>query len=536
MGSINWLEVLSGFGVFLFSLRLLHSVLERPLARRLRPLLNHLLATTFQCLGIGFLSTAFLQASSITIIATMGLLNSSLITLEQGFLMMLGAAVGTTIKVWIFAENIRNYALILISLSSIALMTSRGPLIRDFWEILLAIGMAFFGFNMMVMELLPLSENQHFIQLLRLYDGTTLGSQMLGVLTGCLIAIAVQSSSTSILLTLALASEGVISIAAGATLILGANIGTTSTALMVSLEYGSNARRLAVAHFLVKAIGVGVTLLVFPYFLSTVDILVPGSAQLNIDYHLAGVHTLFNLFNLFVWVSFLNLMLRFLHWLIPSENEKNPTLPAIVRRLIVSNPEITFQEVEIQRNHAETLTKKLTDYCFEILITGLTAKKTHHSLTGILRKDFENIKECLSELLLKVSRHPLPEDKVSYVKDQLKILTECSDFYYRTLALCSHLERGLWTDGYTFPTELQPHWESLQKHLNELWLIVFLKKPGEYDATAIQAVLDSLETSYFTFLQQAGNVNYEYLAWVYETLIYLRQMVAHLSGLSKGRK
>ncbi len=534
MNSIKWLEVLSGFGVFLFSLRILNNVLDRSIAKRLRPLVGRFLATSWQCVGLGFFSTLLLQASSITIIGAMGLLNSGLVTLEQSYLIMLGSTIGTTIKIWILTENINNYALILVSLGSIALIISRNPLIRDFWEILLAIGLAFFGFNMMVIALLPLSQNPTFINLLEIYDGHRFYSQFLGIITGCILTMAVQSGSTFVFLVIGLAQGGVIPFNAGAAFILGANIGTTSTALIVSLEHSADVRRLAVGHFVVKTLGVFVSLLCFPYFLAFVDLLIPGSSSENISYHLAGVHTIFNIFNVIFWVTFSSFMLKFLYFAVPGDGDnKTSSLSNTVRKMITGNPEISLQEIEIQRKNIELFSQKFSDYSFDLLISGMKPRKRYNVLE-LMRKDFENTKDCLQELLLKVSKHDLSDEKQNYIQQQLQFLVECTNFYHQVSSLCSHLERGLLLDRYGFPAEIQQHWQTLQRCFNELWVIVFLKKPADkYDRTQIQLILDSVQRWYFSSLAKDKNVKYEYLAWAYETLVYFAQIEKQLFTLCK---
>ena len=76
--SVNILQALGGLGLFLFSMRFLTQALNRSIARRLRPFIENLFATPARSTTTGLLSTLFLQASSITIIAAMGLIASSL--------------------------------------------------------------------------------------------------------------------------------------------------------------------------------------------------------------------------------------------------------------------------------------------------------------------------------------------------------------------------------------------------------------------------------------------------------------------------
>lgn len=534
MTKVNWLEVFCGLGVFLFSLRLLNALIERSLAKRLRPVINRLVASPARCLGLGVLSTIFVQASSITIITTMGLLNTSLITLEQSFLVMLGSTVGTTLKIWIFADNVRGYALLMIGLASFSLFIFRKTWTRDFWEILLALGMAFFGFNIMALELMSMSGSVALADWLRSYNSSTLGMQLLGILMGCIAAVLVQSSSTCVLLILGFAGKGLIPYDAAILLILGANIGTASTSLFVAVDHGVAARRLAISHFLVKIVGVLIVLLCFPYFLALVDLLIPGPSEhskaQNCEYHLACAHTLFNFCNLLLWTPLSYLMVKFITWLIPGEQESNVALPNVVRQILISNPNLTIQEIENQIHRAETQAKILTDYCFDMLIHDSTRFSKKQRFSHILVKNFECIKECILELLIKLrTRHSLKDEKKQYTQQQLKFTHEYSNFYYHALDLCDHLERGL-LDKFTFPPPIKSKFEQLQILFNEMWFAVFQKKACTQNLDAITKLIADLEESYFSMLSQS-TLQYEELSWIYETLNYLGQITTHLHQL-----
>lgn len=534
MSKVNWLEVFCGFGVFLFSLRLLNALLERSLAKRLRPIINRLFASPIHCISFGIVSTVLVQASSITIITAMGLLNASLITLEQGFLVMLGSILGTTLKIWIFAENVRSYALLIIGVSSLSLLIFRKNWTRDFWEILLALGMAFFGFNMMALELTRLSGNVEFLDWFTSYNSSSLSLQLLGVLVGCIVAILVQSSSTLVLLILGFSGKGLIPFDAAVVLILGANIGTTSTALFVSMDYGISAKRLAVAHFLVKIFGVFLVLLLFPYFLALVDFLIPGTSShqtKNCEYHLACIHTLFNFFNLLLWSPFSYLMVKFLTWLMPGEINSHIALPNIVRQILVSNTNLTIQEIENQMQESQTKAKILTDYCFDMLIYGYTRYSQKQQFSSFLVKDFECLKECVLELLIKLgTRLGLHDDKRQYIRQNLRFMHQYSNFYYHLLEFCRHLEQGFIFDKYHFPDTLRPEFEQLQILINQMWFAIFQKKNCEKDLPQITTILANLEKFYFSALSQSV-LQYEELAWIYESFNYLEQIYGHLEQL-----
>ena len=529
MGIIELLTPLLALGVFIISLRLLHNVLDRSATTRIRGILSRFVATQRQCLVGGFFLTLLLHSSNITIVTAMGLVSASLITLEQGFLMMLGATLGTTVKVWIFTQSPHWYGGFIFLIFCLILFMSYRASMKDMRELILAIGLAYCGFNILMAELLPLAGNHSFTQFLLAYQADPFSRQALAMLVACLLTASMQSSTGMIFLTIGLATQGLISLNTGAAFILGANLGATSTGFLLSLSKGPSAKRLAIGHLEVKLVGVGAALLLFPSLLSLTAMLfhtapTPG----NLQYHLAGLHTLFNLLNVACWISFSTFMARLLRWLVPHDNDKNGMLPPVVRRMLVSNPDLTLQEVELQMKKAELATKKLVDYCFEILLSGVTAK-TQFSIG--LARDFDNARECIAELLLKISRYPLPDSKISYINRKFKLISEYADFNIHTVGVCTHIEKGMLLDAYSYPPSLHQHFEALQQAFNQIWVAIFLKQNHIDNADVIAASIVAMQTLYFSSFSKDAQRPYEYLVWLYETFGDLEQMAGKLRHL-----
>lgn len=69
------------------------------------------------------------------------------------------------------------------------------------------------------------------------------GSVLMGVLTGCMVTAVIQSSTATIVLTVALIGAGVLNLRQAVSIVMGANIGTTITAQIIrlsSIEAGDN--------------------------------------------------------------------------------------------------------------------------------------------------------------------------------------------------------------------------------------------------------------------------------------------------------
>lgn len=86
---------------------------------------------------------------------------------------------------------------------------------------------------------------------------------MLGIVYGIIVTVVIQSSSVVIGLVIVLITQGVMTLDAAIPIVVGANIGTTSTALLVSLKLSPISKLTALAGSLFNVVGV---ILMFPFF------------------------------------------------------------------------------------------------------------------------------------------------------------------------------------------------------------------------------------------------------------------------------
>lgn len=536
IASVDLLIALGGLGMFLFSLRFLTAFLERSVARRPKSVLDGLLATRFSSLLGGGATTVMVQASSITIVAAMGLLSASMISLEQGYCLMLGATVGTTLKAWLFAFNLDRYGPALIGVSSVALVFVRHPAQREKLEALLAIGFAFFGLDLLAAGLAPLTAQADFQGLMQQFNGLSWKREALGLCTGALLTMAVQSSTAVVFLTVHLAGTGLLDLTGGATIILGANLGATFTPWRASLEYEVEVRRLALAHVLVKLVGVAAVLSFLPYVLQAVVLLVGTFSKGRFPAgEVASLHVFFNLGNALVFVLMARVVMRFLRWWLPGHRrERNTALPLVVRRMLTRTPERGLAEADRHLGHLDQRTKALADQCLEMLLEGVSPdrpmlKQAH------LGAHFAETREGLHDLLLRLSRRRLPEDQLSRMQHQLRFLTRCTDLNQQGVALYNLLRSGMVDQQYAFPPTFTPLFTTFQARFDALWLkFHYRRAPEGEEVAALMAAVDDLDREFFRVLSTDRIMRQEQLSWMYDVLEALRLMADHLGPLCEA--
>jgi phosphate:Na+ symporter len=311
-------NLVGGLGIFLYGMRLMSEGLQKVAGDQLRTIFN--MVTTNRFIGVftGFLITAIIQSSSATTVMLVGFVNAGIMSLQQAIHVILGANIGTTFTGWIIAFKITKYGLPIIGLGAGLLLFSKSEKVNYIGEVVLGLGMLFFGLTLMKAGFKPLRHDPTFHNFFLLFGADNILKISMSVLAGCVLTLIVQSSSATLGITMGLASQGLLTFPAAAALVLGENIGTTITALLSSIGTDTNARRTALSHSLFNAIGVILIIIIFPYYIQLVEWVIPGIADFaqadgskpNIMPHIAASHTIFNIANMLVFLPFVTLLSR----------------------------------------------------------------------------------------------------------------------------------------------------------------------------------------------------------------------------------
>jgi len=299
-------QVLGGLGLFLFGMKIMSEGLQKVAGKKMRRILGMVSNNRFVGCGVGALVTSLVQSSSAITVMLVSFVDAGLITLVQATGVILGANVGTTITAQLIAFNIIEYALPAIA-SGVLLKFFLG---RRKWiyagDILLGFGLVFYGLGMMKTGFAPLRHEPNFVALLTRFDADNLGSVLLCIMLGTALTMALQSSSATVGITMALASQGLLNFETSAALVLGTEIGTTVTAQIAALGANINAHRTATTHSLINVVGVFIVILIFPLFIKGVvwltslmgmgpPDLVIGGQRPNVARYIANFQTIFNL-------------------------------------------------------------------------------------------------------------------------------------------------------------------------------------------------------------------------------------------------
>ena len=296
-----------GLALFLLGLDRLSDSLKLVAGRRLRTVIARLTTNRFAGLATGAGVTAVIQSSSVTTVLVVGFITSGVMTLSQSVGVIMGANLGTTITAQIVAFNVARYALLIVAAGFTIIFFSRREATRAWGSVVLGLGLVFFGMAVMSDGMSPLRSEPAFIDAMANMDNV-----LLGVATGAVFTALVQSSSATTAIVIVLGSQGLITLEAGIALVLGANVGTSVTAILAAAGKPRAALRAAVIHTLFNVIGV-IGWIGFVGTLASMSESIGG----GIAREIANAHTVFNLANAAVLIGFSTQLARLAERLVP---------------------------------------------------------------------------------------------------------------------------------------------------------------------------------------------------------------------------
>jgi phosphate:Na+ symporter len=202
-------------------------------------------------------------------------------------------------------------------------------------EVLLGFGLVFYGIATMKAGFAPLKHDQAFINLFMKFSTEDLLGIVLCMLVGCILTMILQSSSVTVGIIMALASQGLLNFENSAALVLGTEIGTTITAQIAAIGSNINAHRTATAHSFINVIGVFIVILFFPLFVKMVvwltsfllgigppDFSIDGQRP-NIARYIANFQTIFNVITAIFFIMVLKYVVKAAIWLTPHKREED---------------------------------------------------------------------------------------------------------------------------------------------------------------------------------------------------------------------
>ena len=331
---------------------------------RIRSYLKFSVKNPFFGLFAGVGATAVFQSSSATTLLTVGIVSAGLISFYHSLGIILGADIGTTLTAQLVVWNVTALAPFFI-LAGVLIFFSGKERWKPAGEMVVYFGLIFFGLGLIGDAAAPLRENSHVLAFFR-----EAKNPLLGLAVGIVFTAIVHASAIPISILIILGQQGMISIENALPIVLGANIGTTATAIVASFFLSINGKRTALSHLLFKCSGVGLCFLLFPLIIAFLKWLSPSTAQ-----QVAYSHVLLSLMIVFLFIFFLKPFARVVERCVPGKDGTLPLWPEYLDPKLLAMPREALMCVNQELSREIMLAGRMFSQSIDLIARWSEARK-----------------------------------------------------------------------------------------------------------------------------------------------------------------
>lgn len=351
------IKLLGGLAMFLYGMEVMGDGLKQGSGTVLKNVLGKLTQNAVLGVLTGALVTAVIQSSTATIVLTVGLIGAGILNLRQAVTIVLGANIGTTVT----AQIIRlmdidssggsilaffkpdTLAPIALIIGIILIMFIKKEACKNTGTIAIGFGVLFMGLMSMTNAVEPLSQSQTFVEVLSYFTNMPL----LGIFTGLVLTVIIQSSSAMVGILQALSVTGVMTFNVVYPLIMGINLGTcVTTALVCSIGSSKDAKRTGIVHIVFNCIGTVLFMIVMTIIKNAGGF--PDLWEQVVDSGIiANFQTIFNLITAIVLLPFTKVLVKIACLIVKDDEkevEEHSELARLDKKLMIA-PKMALAEV-----------------------------------------------------------------------------------------------------------------------------------------------------------------------------------------------
>ena len=413
----NWVTMLvvgllGGLALFLMGINMMSSGFKHSAGQRIRTILGKLSKNRITATGFGAFITMVTQSSSATTVMLVGFVQSGLLKFPQTIGMIFGAAIGTTLTVQLISFNIADYSLLIIAFGFVMMTFIKREGVKFFGEAILGFGILFFGMHLMSQAMYPLRTFDPFIDLLG-----NLKIPILGIIAGTVFTALIQSSAAFVGIMLTLASQGLLSLEASIPLILGANLGTSSTGIISGINANRDAKKVAMAYTVFKLIGILMLVWIINPFVDLVRLVTPDqfslssqSIPVNIPRQIANAHTIFNVLITLVMLPFTGIFARLIDWVVPRAKQEKPRFQVkFLDKNLLSTPEVALKLAKQEVVRMFEIVQEMAD---DMLVPFVSKDRTPLRRIDQMEEKVDFLSDQINAYLLSLTRQDVTEQSI----------------------------------------------------------------------------------------------------------------------------
>ncbi len=472
--SPDFQQIAAGVAVFLFGMLALEEGFKTFTGGVLEELLRKTTDRLWKSISFGIVTTTLMQSSGLVAVITISFLSAGLIGLTAGIGVIFGANLGTTTGAWLIAGfglkvKIAAYAMPML-VFGVILVFQRPTLLKGLGYSLTGLGFLFLGIHYMKEGFEAFGGSFD----LAAYAVPGMRGLLLFALIGIAATVIMQSSHATLLITITALASHQVTYENALALAIGANVGTTITAIIGSMGANIDGKRLAMAHLLFNVTTGMAAIVLLQQLRWSVDFV---SAHIGIapeDYtlKLALFHTLFNLLGISLMIPFIRQLVWLLQRFVKVE-EGAIDAPRYINESVLEVPAAAIEATRKEIRH-------LYQNAFEIIARGLALRpETIDSTQDLTRAvaattriepiDIEELYEqrvkglhsAIVEFISRVQARELPE---RWAHD-LNALREASRGIVEAVKDTKHMHKNLKRFAASRHSDIRQQYDSLRVEL-----------------------------------------------------------------------
>ena len=388
---LKLITLIGGVAFFLYGMNIMSNGLEKVSGGKLEAILKKMTSNPFKGLALGAGITIAIQSSSAMTVMLVGLVNSSIMTLDQTVGLIMGSNIGTTLTAFltsvvgidddgnIFLALLKpaNFSLV-FALVGVLLSMGKNKKQKDIGNILVGFAILMCGMGLMGDSMKGLEDNEQFQQLLVYFK-----NPILGVLVGALVTGIIQSSAASVGMLQVIATQGSgLTYGMAIPIIMGQNIGTCVTAFISSFGVNRNAKRVAAVHILFNVVGTVFCLIIFYGLQAIFPKIFPFVGENINAVGIAVCHLTFNIITTTLLLPFSKVLVKLANKIIREKGEKEQAI--LLDERLLATPSVAVA-------HCNSLTVEMSSIAKKTLIDSIDLLNNYDKVLAAKIEDGEGV-------------------------------------------------------------------------------------------------------------------------------------------------
>lgn len=275
------LEIFGAVSLLLWGTHMVTSGMLRGYGSQIRKKIGQALSNRWKAFSTGLGVTLALQSSTATAMIATSFAASGLLGVQPGFMLMLGANVGTAVVAKVLSFPLHGLAPLMMLVGVFGFRAAKTTRLKNMARVLLGLGFMLMSLRILVEALEVIPGSSMAGQIFQI-----MGEQpLVAIAFGAIAAWVCHSSVAVVLLVMSVAASGNLPLAAGLAAVLGANLGGALGPVLEAENIA--ARRLPLANLIVRAFGVIAGAALLPTVVAWLEYLGWVSSTIFVDGHLA---------------------------------------------------------------------------------------------------------------------------------------------------------------------------------------------------------------------------------------------------------